>query len=104
MQPGRSPSPSEKLTSYFAMILQMSSKQLVEEILFVVVGHPLRQNGASAADDPGDALGHHRQVLHQQAGMDGHVVHALRGLLFDDFQHQLRPSGLRCACTRATAS
>jgi len=27
--------------------------------------------------------------LHQHAGVDGHVVHALLGLLFDDFEHHL---------------
>ena len=30
-----------------------------------------------------------RQKLAQHAGVDGHVVHALLGLLLDDFEHQL---------------
>ena len=62
---------------------------LVEEVLFVVVGHPLRQDGAAAADDAGDALGDHRQVLDEDAGVDGHVVDALLRLLFDDFEHEV---------------
>src|SRR5208282_5518892 len=60
---------------------------LVEKILFVVVNHPLGEDGAAAADDAGDALGDHRHVLDQDAGVNGHVVDALRGLLFDDFEH-----------------
>ncbi len=62
---------------------------LVEEILLVVVRHPLRQDRAAAADDAGDALGDQRQVLDQHAGVDGHVVDALLGLLFDDFEHDV---------------
>ena len=60
---------------------------LVEEILFVVVGHPLGEDRAAAADDAGDALRNQRQILDQHAGVDGHVIHALRGLLFDHFEH-----------------
>src|ERR1700689_4485876 len=60
---------------------------LVEEILFVVVGHPLGQDGAAAAHDSGDAFGNQRQILDEHAGVDGHVVDALGGLLFDDFEH-----------------
>ena len=63
---------------------------LVEEVLLVVVGHPLRENCAAAADDAGDALRDQRQVLDQHAGVDGHVIDALRGLLFDDFEHHFR--------------
>src|SRR5450432_2437146 len=59
----------------------------VEEILFVVVGHPLGEDGTAAADDAGDALGNQREILNQDAGVDGHVVHALLGLLFNDFEH-----------------
>jgi hypothetical protein len=63
----------------------------------------LREDGAAAADDSGDALGNHRQILDQHAGVDGHVVDALRGLLFDDFEHDL---ALRSSTrfTRAMAS
>ena len=53
----------------------------------MVVSHPLRENGAAAAHDAGDALGNQRQILDQHAGVNRHVVHALRGLLFDHFQH-----------------
>ena len=52
-------------------------KVVVEEILLVVVRHPLRKDGAPAADDTGDALGDKREVLNQNAGVDRHVVNAL---------------------------
>src|ERR1700728_1030297 len=60
---------------------------VVEKILFVIVGHPLGENGSASADDAGDALGNQRKILDQHAGMDRHVIDALRGLLFDHFQH-----------------
>src|SRR5438270_5123352 len=60
---------------------------LVEKILFVVIRHPLRQDGSSAADDTGNALGDQRQILDQHTSVNGHVIHALRGLLLNDFQH-----------------
>ena len=59
---------------------------LVEEVLLVVVGHPLRQDGAAAADDAGDALRDHGHVLDEHAGVDGEVVDALLGLLLDDLE------------------
>jgi hypothetical protein len=31
-------------------------------------------------------------MLAQHAGVDGHVIHTLLGLLFDDFEHQAPPS------------
>ena len=89
MQPGRRPSPSEKLTSYFAKILHDVVEALVEEVLLVVMRHPLRQDRAAAAHDAGDALGDQRQVLDEHAGVDGHVVDALLGLLFDHFEHDV---------------
>ncbi len=55
----------------------------------MVVGHPLGENRAAPADDAGDALRNQRQILHQHSGMDGHVVHALLGLLFDHLEHQI---------------
>ena len=63
---------------------------LVEHVLPVVLHHPLGQNRAAAAHDAGDAPRGQRDVLHQHAGMDGHVIHALLGLLLDHFQHHLR--------------
>ena len=62
---------------------------IVKKVLFVVVRHPLRQDRAATADDAGDAFCHQGQILDQHAGVDGHVIHALRGLLFNDFQHHL---------------
>ena len=59
---------------------------LVEEVLPVVVGHPLRQDGAAPADDSGDAAGHHGHILDQHAGVHGEVVHTLLGLLLDDLE------------------
>ena len=64
-------------------------KTFVEKVLLVVVRHPLGQNRAAAAYDAGDALGNHRQILDQYAGVDGHVVHALLGLFLDDFEHHV---------------
>ncbi len=58
----------------------------VEEVLLVVRGHPLGEDGAAAADDPGDALRDQRHVLNQHAGVDGEVVDALLRLLFDDLE------------------
>ena len=42
---------------------------------------PLGQDRAAARDDAGHALGGHRDVAQQHAGVDGEVVHALLGLL-----------------------
>ena len=55
----------------------------------MVVGHPLRQDRAAAADDAGDAAGDHGQELDEHAGVNGHVIDALLGLLFDDFEHDV---------------
>src|SRR5437899_9509468 len=51
--------------------------------------HPMRHQGAAAADDAGDALADQRHMLAQNSGMNGHVVDALLGLLFDDFKHEI---------------
>src|SRR5579885_2132294 len=58
----------------------------IQEVLLVVVGHPLGEDGAATADDSGDALCDHGDVLNQDAGVDGKVVYALLGLLFDDLK------------------
>ena len=63
---------------------------LVQEILRLVEAHPLGKQSAAAADDSGDAVAHERQKLAQHAGVDGHVVHALLGLLFDHFEHDVQ--------------
>ena len=73
---------------------------LVEHVLPVVLHHPLGQDGAAAADDAGDAPGGERNVLHQHAGVDGHVVHALLGLLFDHLQHHPRAEVLHAPHAR----
>ncbi len=62
---------------------------LVEQILLVILHHPFGQNRPAAAHDSGNALGGERNVLHQHAGVNGHVIHALLGLLFDHFQHHV---------------
>src|SRR5881398_3704244 len=51
--------------------------------------HPVRHQRATTADDAGDALAHEGHVFAQDTGVNGHVIHALLGLLFDDFEHQL---------------
>jgi hypothetical protein len=53
----------------------------VEEVLLVMRQAPLGEDRAAAGDDAGHALGRHRDVAQQHAGMDGEVVHALLGLL-----------------------
>src|ERR1700686_2715041 len=62
---------------------------VVEKILLVMVSHPLRQNCATTADDSSDAPGNHGQILDEHAGVNGHVIHALLGLLFNHFEHHL---------------
>src|SRR5579863_4268723 len=64
-------------------------KTFVEEIFFFVKIHPLGHDRAAAADDSGDALAHQRDKFGKNAGVDGHVIDALFGLLFDDFEHEL---------------
>jgi hypothetical protein len=58
---------------------------LIEEVLLVVRRHPLRKDCAATADDAGDALRNHGNVLHQYARMNRKVIHALLCLLLDDF-------------------
>ena len=65
--------------------------------------HPLRQKRAAAADDAGDALAHQRKCSRKHAGVDGHVIDALLGLLFDHFEHDLDGQIFRAA-TREMAS
>ncbi len=60
---------------------------LVQKILLVVVSHPLREDGSAPAHNPGNALRNQRQILDQHAGVNRHVVDALRRLLFNYFEH-----------------
>ena len=60
----------------------------VEKILLLVVFHPMRHQRAATAHDAGNALAHQRHVLAKNAGVNGHVIDALLGLLFDHFAHQ----------------
>ena len=52
----------------------------------MVVEHPLGQDSATAADNPCDAALHLRQVLNQQASVDGLVIDALLTVLLDDVE------------------
>ena len=61
----------------------------VERVLRLVGEHPLRHERAAARDDAGDALRRERDVVAQHAGVDGHVVDALLGLVLDDVEHEL---------------
>ena len=47
--------------------LRDAVKVLIQEVLLVMRGHPLRQDGAAAAHNAGDALCNHRHVLDQHA-------------------------------------
>src|SRR5690348_7804429 len=69
----------------FADLVEM----FVEEILFLVMAHPNGKKRAAAADDSRDAIAHHGEEFAKHAGVDGHVIHALLGLLFDDFEHDI---------------
>ena len=62
---------------------------LVQQILLMILDHPLGQNRAAPADDSRDALAGQRNILHQHAGMDGHVIHALLSLFLDHFEQHL---------------
>ena len=62
-------------------------KTVVEEILLVMVRHPLRQDCAAAAHDSCNALRNQRQVLDEHASVDSHVIHTLLSLFLDDLQH-----------------
>jgi hypothetical protein len=62
----------------------------IEGVLLVVVQHPPGQNAAPARDNAGDAIAHQGQMLNQNPGVDGHVVHPLLGVLLDDVQKVVR--------------
>src|SRR5215831_10042300 len=73
---------------------------LVEHVLLMVLDHPLGKNRAAAAHNAGDAAGGQRNVLDQDAGVNGHIIDALLGLLFDDLQHDLPAQILDAAHAR----
>src|SRR5664279_1394475 len=62
---------------------------IVEEVLLVVMRHPLRQDRATAAYDAGNATGDHGQEFNQHAGVDGHVIDTLLRLLLDNLEHHV---------------
>ena len=64
-------------------------KVLVQQILAMILDHPLGQDRAPAAHDSGDAFRRQRHVLHQHARVDRHVIDALLGLLLNHFQHHI---------------
>jgi len=57
------------------------------ENLLVVVSHPLGEDGAAAADDAVMRLEISGRYWIRTPAWMVHVVHALLGLLFDDFEH-----------------
>src|SRR5450830_1290389 len=61
----------------------------VEEVLFMVRQAPLGHDRTATGNDPGDALGGHRHVAQQHAGVDGEVVDALLGLFDQGVAEQL---------------
>jgi hypothetical protein len=65
----------------------------VEEAFLVVRQTPLGHDRAAAADDAGHAVGGHRDVAQQHAGVDGEVIDALLGLfdqrVAEDFPGQV---------------
>ena len=68
---------------------------LIQKILLLVMLHPVRHQRAAPAHNPRDALPHKRHMLPHHPRVNRHVIHALLGLLFDDFQHQLERQILR---------
>src|SRR5712671_432143 len=51
--------------------------------------HPVGHQRAAAADDAGDAFANEGHMFAQDAGVNGHVIDALLGLLLNHFKHQL---------------
>ena len=63
----------------------------VERVLLAVDRHPFGHQRAAAADDARHPALAQRQVLAEHAGVDGHVIDALRGLLGNHVQKVPRP-------------
>ena len=59
----------------------------VHHILFVVNQHPLGQQTSTATDNANQTILDQRQVLLQNAGVNGEVIHALFGLVLQRFQN-----------------
>src|SRR5258708_7121952 len=59
--------------------------------------HPMSHQRAAAADDAGDTFANEGYMFAQDAGMNGHVIDALLGLLFNHFEHQLEGEIFRTA-------
>ena len=67
----------------------MRVEMLVQQILPMVLHHPLGQNRPAAAHDSRNPLRRQRHILHQHARVDRHVIHALLGLLFNHLEHHV---------------
>ena len=81
--------PARKLTSCFWKILQISSKCSYRKFcLWFFTIHSARIAPPRLTMPVMRSRGQ-RNVLHQHAGVDGHVIHALLGLLLDHFQHHV---------------
>ena len=74
----------------FAHDLAQLVEMRVPGILLVVRDHPGADERAAAADDAGDSLRRQLQMLHQNAGVDGHVIDALLRLVLDHVEEILR--------------
>ncbi len=57
-------------------------EDFVHRILLVVVDHPLGQQASAAADDADQALADKGEMLAEDAGVDGEIIDALLGLVF----------------------
>ena len=64
-------------------------KTLVQEILRVMMRHPLRENCAATAHDSSNSFRNQRQILHQHTSVDSHIIHALLSLFLDYFKHYI---------------
>ena len=62
----------------------------VPGILLMMGQHPAPHERPAPAHDAGDALRRHRQIFLQDAGVDGHVIDALLGLMLDHVEHHPR--------------
>ena len=61
----------------------------VERVLLVVGDHPLGDQRAAPRDDAGDAVRGQRDVVAEDAGVQGHVVDPLLRLVLDHVEQVL---------------